>query len=66
MAELAYSGDGPHPHGPGPIPYSPPGDWEAQGPHGMFHTSVFEPENHFEDVTFGFKRKRENFKQSPG
>ena len=29
-------------------------------------SSVLEPENHFEDVTFCFKGKRENFKQSPG
>ena len=69
MAELTfYSGDGPL---SSPARSSPPADHQEIGKLSS-HTgcssapSVFEPENHFEDGTFGFKGKRENFKQSPG
>lgn len=69
MAELAYySGDDPL---LSPARASLPADYQEIGKLSS-HTgcsstsSVLEPENHSEDVTFGFKGKRENFKQSPG
>ena len=68
MAELAYSGDGPHPS----LARAsfPAHRQEAGKPSRLVGcssaSSVSEPENHFEDVPFGSKEKRENFKQSPG